>query len=903
MSDGRLDNDTLAADLVVAELLTTAGLGDPYARVERLRALGRAVPSTLGVMVTGYDDCQHALRNPALVSDPDLSFAPLLGSSWRENRGITLLAESLLFLEGDAHNRVRKLVAGAFTPTAVASWQPTIVAIAERLLAEVSRRLDAGERVDLVESLARPLPIAVMAELLDLPHNDASRLRKMIGMIADLNVGLAMGEEELQKVHTIGVELDTYLRTALSRPASTQSSQVQRSGVLGRIALDPNEVVTEDDRVSLAFILLAAGFETTAMLVANAAALLIEHHDSWTKLSFDPSFAHAVVEETLRLQAPAALTARVTNAPTTVADVALVSGVTVTLMLSAANRDPARFVEPGSFRPDRYAGDPASRATAPISFGSGMHHCLGSVLARAEGVAVLERLCKLGGHAGLTIVEPITWRPSIALRGIESLIVMRTDLAPRSEPERTITPETSYVAGKRKRQGAQAALGLSIGGRFVASKLRRVFANADRKEELSEQFAAESSARAVEVMGDLKGVVMKTGQLLSFIGLGLPDVAQRSMAALQSDAPPLPAGVAETAVLRAFGKPVGELFAQWSPTPIAAASIGQVHRARLHDGREVAVKVQYPGVSEAIAADLKDQARVTKLISRFAMRSLDANNLSRELSARISEELDFRIEAKHQQDFADRYADHPFIRVPNIVTEMSNAVIMTSEWASGLRWQAFTTQATEDQKDRVGEIIARFIFGSTRRYLHFNADPNPGNYLVDPDGRFVTFLDFGLARRVAREHDHKLWLLVDSIMERRSANEVVAASIVGGYLFPDHGLEPELLTKYLFLTSDLYFNHPFTVTKEWVSEVGRKTFTFEGEFSVIRSKLSTEADFFLRDRVYWGMLGILSDLRATADWAPINNEYRIGAPPSTPMGEAEASWIRSRTKTSLSKPS
>lgn len=119
---------------------------------------------------------------------------PLLGERWHENRALKLLAESLLFLEGSAHNRVRKLVAGAFTPAAVAGWQPTIDAIAEQLLANVAARLEAGEEVDLVEALARPLPIAVMAELLGLPRSDAARLRSMIGAIADLNVGLVVGD-------------------------------------------------------------------------------------------------------------------------------------------------------------------------------------------------------------------------------------------------------------------------------------------------------------------------------------------------------------------------------------------------------------------------------------------------------------------------------------------------------------------------------------------------------------------------------------------------------------------------------------------------------------------------------------------------------------------------------------
>jgi cytochrome P450 len=142
--------DTIAADLIVAELVTTAGLADPYARLERLRNLGRAVPSTLGVVLTGYEDCQEALRNSTLLSDANATFEPLLGVQWRDNRALSLLANSMLFLEGGAHNRVRRLVASAFTPIAVASWQPTIEHIVEELLADVDQRLASGEMLILL---------------------------------------------------------------------------------------------------------------------------------------------------------------------------------------------------------------------------------------------------------------------------------------------------------------------------------------------------------------------------------------------------------------------------------------------------------------------------------------------------------------------------------------------------------------------------------------------------------------------------------------------------------------------------------------------------------------------------------------------------------------------------------
>lgn len=901
MDAGTSTLDTRAADLVVAELLTTAGFGDPYTRIERVRALGRAVPSTLGVLVTGYDDCQQALRNPSLGSDAHLSFAPLLGDRWRENRALSLLADSLLFLEGDAHNRVRKLVAAAFTPRAVAEWQPTIDEIAETLLGDVVRRMDAGEEVDLVESLARPLPIAVMAELLGLPRADATRLRTMVGEIAEVFGGLVVDDDGLQRAHEAGEALDRYLRDSLG---ASSAAGAGAPSVLGRIALDTASVITDDDRVALAFVVLAAGFETTAMLVANALSLLLENRESWERLAEDASFATAVVEETLRLQTPAAFTTRVASTPTQVAGIEVEPGATVTLFLAGANRDPAKYLRPASFEPERFVtGDGAAveAVTAPLSFGSGLHHCLGSVLARTEAVAVLSRLGVLGRVDQLRLVRPIEWRPSVALRGVEAFVVARRDNGHgNADGTDTASPSASadgpggHMATGLRRRFVTTGLSVRVGAGYGASRVRRALARGDRKTEIADDFAASTAARAAEVLGDLKGVTMKMGQILSFAAVGMPEVAQRSFAALQSDAPPMPEGDAEAAVERAFRRPVSKLFAEWNPRPIAAASIGQVHRARLHDGRDVAVKVQYPGVANAIETDLVDQARFAKLLGRVAMRGFDADTFARELRLRILEEIDYTNEAEQQRTFAERFADHPVFRVPKVIPEFSNRVVLTSDWAQGERWTAFMDHADQVERDRVGEILARFSFAGTRRYRHFNADPNPGNYLVDPHARFVTFLDFGLAKRVSVEQDRSLWLLVDSMLDHRSPDEVVAGSIEGGYLKPEHGLDAELLLRFFYLTGDFYERHPFTVTTDWFRDVAQQSFMFAGEFAPIRNKLNTQADFFLRDRVHWGLLSILAQLNATADWGAINEEYRSNADPCTEIGEAEAAWIRDR---------
>jgi predicted unusual protein kinase regulating ubiquinone biosynthesis (AarF/ABC1/UbiB family) len=451
---------------------------------------------------------------------------------------------------------------------------------------------------------------------------------------------------------------------------------------------------------------------------------------------------------------------------------------------------------------------------------------------------------------------------------------------------------SNVVSGRARRRKANRLMGGLVAG-YAASRVKTLFLRGERKQEAKDTYAAESAAKAVEVMGDLKGVTMKMGQMASFLAPTMSDAAKRSLVALQSSAPPMAAGEAEAAIERALGKRVDELFAQWSPVPVAAASIGQVHRARLHDGREVAVKVQYPGIADAMESDLKDAARMNKLAQRFAMRNLDAETLSRDISERITQELDFRIEANHQREFAKRFHDHPFVHIPDVIDELSTKTVLVTTWVEGENWATFLSHATQDERDRAGEIIARFMFMCTRRYRHFNADPNPGNFIFDPNAKRITFIDFGLAKKITADYDKRMWLLWDSVIDQSTAEQISQGCINGGYLHADHGLDLDLLKRYMDTSNEFYSQHPFTVTPDWYANVMKTVFLFEGGFTSIRSKLTTEADYFLRDRVYWGVLGILAELHATADWRPMANEYRRNTAASSPLGELEATWLQS----------
>src|SRR3954465_10742243 len=276
--------------------------------------------------------------------------------------------------------------------------------------------------------------------------------------------------------------------------------------------------------------------------------------------------------------------------------------------------------------------------------------------------------------------------------------------------------------------------------------LRGRRADEAKRAELEEKFAIKTAQDVAEVLGGMKGAIMKAGQMISFIAEGLPPEAQAALATLQADVPPMAPSLAESVVRAELGADPDRLFLQWSPVPVAAASIGQVHRAVLRDGRIVAVKVQYPGVDRAIRGDLDNAELLYRFFSSFALRGPDVKSLVDELRSRMGDELDYRLEAKNQAEFADLYRDHPFIRVPEVVSELSTGRVLTTEWVDGLPWAQFGASASPSAKQCAGEILFRFAQGSIHRHGVFNGDPHPGNYRFHDDGT-VTFLDFGLVKR------------------------------------------------------------------------------------------------------------------------------------------------------------
>ena len=307
---------------------------------------------------------------------------------------------------------------------------------------------------------------------------------------------------------------------------------------------------------------------------------------------------------------------------------------------------------------------------------------------------------------------------------------------------------------------------------------------------------AQAVGELVDQLGQMRGAAMKVGQLLSMIEFdGLPD-DQRSeleskLATLRDDIPPVGFPKLEKLMREELGGPLSDVFSDFDEQALAAASIGQVHRATTLDGEAVAVKVQYPGVAEAVDSDLRSATLLLPLLKRVAP-NLDAKPLLAELRERIGEELDYELEAQHQRRVERLYRGHPFISVPRVRTDLSTRRVLVSEYVDGARFEA-VRELDQAERDRYGEIVFRFFFGLLYRHRIALGDPHPGNYLLRPDGR-VAFLDYGLVRDFDAARIDAERAVALAVREEDPA-ALEAALVAGGYVREREGFDAELALK------------------------------------------------------------------------------------------------------------
>jgi predicted unusual protein kinase regulating ubiquinone biosynthesis (AarF/ABC1/UbiB family) len=423
---------------------------------------------------------------------------------------------------------------------------------------------------------------------------------------------------------------------------------------------------------------------------------------------------------------------------------------------------------------------------------------------------------------------------------------------------------------------------------FALMRFRGARASADKKAALEAKFAIRTAEDVARELGNMKGAIMKAGQMISFIAEGLPQEAQDALAVLQADVAPMAPSLAEKVVEDELGAPPQRLFLDWGAEPVAAASIGQVHKAVLPDGRLAAVKVQYPGVDRAIKGDLDNAEMLYGLFSSFAMKNLDVKGLVDELRARMADELDYRIEARCQTEFADLYSGHPFIHVPRVVQEFSARHVITSEWVEGLTWKQFEADAPWEARQKAAEVLFRFAQGSIYRHGVFNGDPHPGNYRFHADGS-MTFLDFGLVKRWTPGELESLSPVLDAILERDAAG-TTEALVASGFLAADHDLDADLVWQYVSTPYIPYLDTEFTYYRGFVGSVLGTMIDINGPYAPVIRSLNMPPSFVILDRVVWGVSALLGKLEATGRWRSILDEYRHAGPPTTELGRLDAEW-------------
>jgi predicted unusual protein kinase regulating ubiquinone biosynthesis (AarF/ABC1/UbiB family) len=423
-------------------------------------------------------------------------------------------------------------------------------------------------------------------------------------------------------------------------------------------------------------------------------------------------------------------------------------------------------------------------------------------------------------------------------------------------------------------------------------------ANVTRGDEASEEALSrrqlETAKQIVAVLGTMKGAAMKLGQVMSFLDMGLVpeehrEEFQRELSKLRDAAPTVSFKQMKRVIEDDLEEPISEVFASFDEEPIAAASIGQVYRATLgQDGREVAVKVQYPGVASAVRADMQNLDMIMRLLKRMTP-GMDVKAITEEIRERIVEELDYELEAQNQRSLARIFADHPFIVVPDVISSLSRERVLVSEFVAGVGFEELK-QRSQAERDRIGEIVFRFFLGCLYRHRQFSGDPHPGNFMLMDDGR-IAFLDFGLFKRMENE-PVELELACQRAVAEGDGARLHRLLSDSGFLPDPERVDPDHLLAFIsdaiwwYTTAD----EPVELTPEIATQVMiESSDPRSAHFREMRHQDMRPEHLFGR-RMEMLTLAVLSQLRARANWHRIAREWMYGDEPVTELGREEAEF-------------
>lgn len=410
-----------------------------------------------------------------------------------------------------------------------------------------------------------------------------------------------------------------------------------------------------------------------------------------------------------------------------------------------------------------------------------------------------------------------------------------------------------------QRTAKLAVLPLSAAGRAAAGWGRRLAGG--EREEIAAQMAARSAEQLFAVLGELKGGAMKFGQALSVFEAAIPpELAgpyRDALTKLQASAPPMPARDVHRVLAEQLGRSWRERFTEFDDRPAAAASIGQVHRAVWGDGRQVAVKVQYPGADEALRADLRQLGRFSRLLQPL-VPGVEIKPLIAELRERMTEELDYRDEADNQRAFAEAFAGDPQILIPRVIASAPKTIV--SEWVTGTPLSTIIRDGDQPARDEAGRLLAEFHYGAPPRAGMLHADPHPGNFQFAPDGRLIV-LDFGAVARLPHGTP-KVLEDMTAMALRGESDALVERMRTDGFIRPGMRLEPDDVLAYLMPFAEPLRTESFTFSRRWLRLQAERVGDLSGPDFRTGRALNLPPEHLLIHRVTFGSLGVLCQLGA-----------------------------------------
>ncbi|MFI6879513.1 ABC1 kinase family protein [Streptomyces sp. NPDC050400] len=409
-----------------------------------------------------------------------------------------------------------------------------------------------------------------------------------------------------------------------------------------------------------------------------------------------------------------------------------------------------------------------------------------------------------------------------------------------------------------------AALPIGFAGRATWGIGKRI--GGKSAEIVGRELQQRTADQLFKVLGELKGGAMKFGQALSVFESALPEEVagpyRAALTKLQEAAPPMPTRTVHTVLEERLGEQWRELFREFDDKPSAAASIGQVHRAVWHDGRQVAVKVQYPGAGEALLSDLNQLGRFARLLGPL-IPGMDIKPLIAELRDRVSEELDYALEAQAQQAHAEEFADDPDVVVPQVVHQSEQ--VLVTEWIDGTPLAEVIGSGSQEQRDRAGQLLARFLFSGPARTGLLHADPHPGNFRLLPDGKDgwrLGVLDFGTVDRLPGGLPDPIGTSLRLTIEG-DATAVYELLREEGFVKESIELEPDAVLDYLLPIIEPAQVEAFTFTRSWMRTQAARIADIRSPAHQLGKQLNLPPSYLLIHRVTLSTIGVLCQLGAT----------------------------------------